>query len=140
MITNGIDQYFYKKFDKTSDKGKELKIVYAGNLGDGQGIEHIIPEAANKLKGVASFKIIGSGGKKNTLAQILLKLNCTNVELKEPIKRDQLIKEYASADVLFLHLNDFPAFEKVLPSKIFEYAASGKTIVAGVSGCSRNFA
>jgi len=30
------------------------------------------------------------------------------------------------ADVLFLHLNAYKAFEKVLPSKIFEYAATGR--------------
>jgi len=40
---------------------------------------------------------------------------------------------------LFLHLNDFNAFNKVLPSKIFEYAATGKPILAGVSGFAADF-
>jgi hypothetical protein len=44
-----------------------------------------------------------------------------------------------NADILFLHLNDYPAFEKVLPSKIFEYAATGKPILAGVSGYAAKF-
>ena len=35
---------------------------------------------------------------------------------------------------MFLHLNDYNAFKKVLPSKLFEYAALGKPIWAGVSG------
>ena len=56
-----------------------------------------------------------------------------NIRLLPPIERQQLIKEYQNADVLFLHLNDYPAFEKVLPSKIFEYAALGKPILAGVT-------
>ena len=44
-----------------------------------------------------------------------------------------------STDVLFLHLNDYSAFRKVIPSKIFEYAATGKPIVAGVSGYAAEF-
>jgi hypothetical protein len=38
-----------------------------------------------------------------------------------------------------LHLNAFPAFEKVLPSKIFEYAGLGKPILAGVAGYPASF-
>ena len=50
-----------------------------------------------------------------------------------------VIDEYLKADVLFLHLNDYPAFEKVLPSKLFEYAAFNKPIFAGLSGYSADF-
>ena len=38
-----------------------------------------------------------------------------------------------------MHLNDYEAFKKVLPSKVFEYGAVGKPILAGVSGFSREF-
>ena len=36
-------------------------------------------------------------------------------------------------------MNDYSAFKKVLPSKIFELAAYPKTIIAGVSGYSADF-
>jgi len=38
-----------------------------------------------------------------------------------------------------LHLDDQAPFKKVLPSKIFEYGAMNKKIVAGVKGYSREF-
>lgn len=41
--------------------------------------------------------------------------------------------------MLFLHLNDHDAFRKVLPSKVFEYAALGKPIWAGISGYAASF-
>ena len=47
--------------------------------------------------------------------------------------------EYRSADVLFLHLNDYEAFKHVLPSKVFEYAAMGKPLWAGVAGFAAEF-
>ena len=63
----------------------------------------------------------------------------TNVILKNPINREDLRKIYNSADYLFLHLNDYSAFRKVLPSKIFELATFKKPILAGVSGYSAQF-
>ena len=51
------------------------------------------------------------------------------------LKRKQKYTYY----VLFLHLNDLPAFLKVLPSKLFEYAATGKPLLAGVKGYCRSF-
>ena len=53
--------------------------------------------------------------------------------------RDRLLNEYKTADILFLHLNSHEAFKKALPSKIFEYGASGKPIWAGLDGVSARF-
>jgi hypothetical protein len=56
-----------------------------------------------------------------------------------PVSRENLLLLYRDSDILFIHLNDYPAFHKVLPSKLFEYAATGKPIVAGVAGYSALF-
>jgi hypothetical protein len=66
-------------------------------------------------------------------------MDIENVILKNPINRNELQYEYNKADYLFLHLNDYPAFRKVLPSKIFELATFNKPILAGVSGFSAQF-
>ena len=62
-----------------------------------------------------------------------------NVFIRNPIPRKELLEKYSEADILLIHLNDINAFRKVLPSKIFEYAASGKPILAGVSGYAAEF-
>jgi hypothetical protein len=59
--------------------------------------------------------------------------------LRAPVSRDRLIDEYRRADVLLLHLGAHAAFEKVLPSKLFEYAALGKPVLAGVAGFAASF-
>jgi glycosyltransferase involved in cell wall biosynthesis len=46
---------------------------------------------------------------------------------------------YDQCDFFFIHLNDYDAFKKVLPSKIFELAAYDKPIIAGVSGYAAEF-
>ena len=141
VFTNGIDDQFLEVEPKLSNKNNsgELTVVYAGNIGDGQGLHKIIPELAQKFSGKLFFKIIGDGGRAHKLASALKQSGCQNVLLLPPVKREELITIYQSADILFLHLNDFDAFKKVLPSKLFEYAAMGKPIWAGVAGYAAQF-
>ena len=138
IYTNGVDEIFMKKdFSTKIIKPKPL-ILYTGNIGDGQGLHRIIPAAANLLKNI-QFRLIGDGSAKKLLIDNdLLKLQ-NNIEVLKPILREELINEYQNADILFLHLNDYNSFHKVLPSKIFEYAATGKPILAGVSGYAADF-
>jgi len=141
-FTNGIDEVFINKQQASVSSQEEiepLKILYAGNLGEGQGLHNIIPGLARSLGKRVVFRVIGDGGRKAALQDILHLDSIDNVELLPPVSRDVLIDEYSCADILFLHLNDYPAFEKVLPSKIFEYAAMGKPILAGVNGYSAAF-
>lgn len=141
LFTNGIDDEFIdiQPEKRTLHESKLLNVVYAGNMGEGQGLHAIIPELAQKFAGRLQFKLIGDGGRKKQLVSAVESMGCNNVEILPPLKRDELIKIYQSADVLFLHLNDYDAFKKVLPSKLFEYGALGKPIWAGVAGHAADF-
>jgi len=138
---NGIDTVFLgQDFDSISSNGNEKIITYAGNIGDGQGLHKVIPQIAHALQHAGFiFKVIGDGGTRSFLELEIKRQNVTNVELIDPVNRDELMKYYKDTDYLFLHLNDYKAFKKVLPSKIFEYAATGKPILAGVGGYARDF-
>jgi len=114
-------------------------VLYAGNIGDGQGLHRVLPEVAALMREQAEFRLIGDGGKRAELKAALEQQGIKNVTLLDPIPRQSLFDQYRSADVLFLHLNDYKAFYKVLPSKIFEYAATGKPILAGVGGYAADF-
>ena len=140
-FTNGIDDEFLSVSIPESVPRRDgvVEVLYAGNLGEGQGLHAIIPDLAKKMQGRVRFKIVGDGGRKDALLAALVSAGVDNVELLQPMKRAQLITAYLAADVLFLHLNDYDAFRKVLPSKLFEYGAMGKPIWAGVSGYAAEF-
>jgi glycosyltransferase involved in cell wall biosynthesis len=114
-------------------------ILYAGNLGESQALHHVLPQLARALEPRARFVVIGDGGRRTQLESALAAAGTTNVELRKPMTRAALIDAYRSADVLFLHLGNQPAFEKVLPSKLFEYGALGKPVLAGVGGFAARF-
>jgi glycosyltransferase involved in cell wall biosynthesis len=137
VFTNGIDDEFTEHhFSARQTTDTSLTLTYAGNMGQGQGLHALFPEIANSLPQI-NFQLCGAGGQ---LKELQEKTNhLSNVNLMAPVKRDQLIPLYQQSDILFLHLNNHNAFKKVLPSKIFEYAATGKTIVAGVSGEAKRF-
>lgn len=137
--SNGIDPEFLHipKFIPQHNSSSVKTILYAGNIGEGQGLHRVIPVAAKKLGQNYKFKVIGDGGAKEKLLNALDTLS--NVEILPPVNRTELIDEYNKADFLFIHLNDYDAFKKVLPSKVFELGVFPKPLIAGVNGYARQF-
>jgi glycosyltransferase involved in cell wall biosynthesis len=157
LVSNGFADYFQKKYQKdysfysngidddflncdynipSSSSNGKVVFTYTGNIGEGQGLDKIVPQIAGKYENI-EFIIIGDGGRINTLLKSTNHM--PNVKIMKPLNRTELITYYQKSDVLFLHLNDYEAFKKVLPSKIFEYAAMYKPIIAGVDGYAKEF-
>lgn len=141
FFTNGIDQAFLKSRSliPKKDVGNPITVLYAGNIGEGQALHLIMPLLAKHFEGRIFFKVLGDGGRLEQLKRALAENDVTNLELLSPVSRESLINLYCESDVLFLHLGNYEAFKKVLPSKIFEYAALGKPIWAGVGGYAAEF-
>jgi glycosyltransferase involved in cell wall biosynthesis len=139
-FTNGIDPEFLQPPPPRSTTVRErVTILYAGNMGDGQALHQILPGLALAMKDRARFVVIGDGGRRAQLEAALAAAGVDNVQIRPPVGRAELLEAYYAADVLFLHLGDRPAFEKVLPSKVFEYASLGKPVLAGVGGYAARF-
>ena len=145
LFTNGIDDIFInnikneKTINKNWEKDKPLLITYAGNIGYGQGFEHTLIHIAHYFREKIKFNIIGDGSSVGIIESQIKDKKLENITLSKPVNRIQLINLYKNSDVLFLQLNNVKAFEKVLPSKIFEYASFNKPILAGVNGVAREF-
>lgn len=138
--TNGIDEEFVHDEDYSTLLSPDpITITYAGNIGEGQGLHKIIPEVAKQLGKGYLFRIIGDGGAKVLLETAIHEQQLSNVVLEKPVKRDALIEIYKRSHFLFIHLNDYAAFEKVLPSKLFELGAFPRPVIAGVNGYARSF-
>lgn len=144
-FTNGIDDEFLsmrpsQQFpEQPTGKTRVRMILYAGNIGDGQGLHTIIPQAARQLGDGYRFVVIGDGGAKHKLEKAIRDAGVSTVELRPPVGRTALVDAYRTADYLFVHLNDLDAFRRVLPSKLFEYGATDKPIIAGVAGYAAQF-
>jgi len=119
LFTNGIDEEFLQAQPTARQPNTRTvpEVVYAGNMGEGQGLHHIIPALAKHFEGKLKFKLLGDGGRRKQLVEAIENAGCDNVELLAPVSRKELIEIYQNADVLFLHLNDYDAFKKYYPPK-----------------------
>jgi glycosyltransferase involved in cell wall biosynthesis len=139
--TNGVDEEFATPLAplKSASSDRRALVLYAGNLGESQALHHVLPRLARELRDQARFLVIGDGGRRAQLEAALAAAGVDNVEMRTPVPREELVQIYRQADVLFLHLGEQRAFERVLPSKLFEYAALGKPVLAGVGGYAAQF-
>lgn len=140
-FTNGVDDEF-ANFPRSPEgmrpDGGKL-VLYAGNIGAGQALDKILPDAAATLASDVRFIVIGDGGRRSHLAKEISVRGLQNIEVQEPVDRKELIKLYAKANALLVHVDGLPAFDRVLPSKVFEYAATEKPIIAGVGSAAEKF-
>lgn len=142
FFPNGIDEIFIKEFGNEEtliQKDKNKYILYAGNLGEGQGIEKIIISLSKNLPKNWIFIIFGKGKYYKHIKKLILNFNLDNIQISKLIERDKLIFWYKKSDILMISLNNYNCLKYVIPSKFFELAVTGKPIVAGVDGYAKKF-
>lgn len=112
-------------------------IVYAGNLGSAQALEHVI-EAARVLRDHGQDKIrfilIGDGVEKERLKAKVEALQLENVLFKPRVPPEEIGKYLNAAGALLVHLAADPVFSITVPSKTQAYLAAGRPLLMGVGG------
>lgn len=112
-----------------------FNVMYAGNVGEAQGL-HTVLEAARALRDLprGQFVIVGDGVALPRLRRRAERQGLGNVRFLGRYPTHSMPALYALADVLLVHLVDAPSFRITIPHKIFAYMASGKPILAAVTG------
>lgn len=134
---------FYKPIPKEKCNTIEIKedeffkIVFAGNIGQAQGLDLLI-DVARKIKEKnikVRFFLIGDGRAKEGLKQEVEKQ-----KLQEYIKfidkkpATEIPKYYGMCDMAFLSLKNDRISNQILPAKLQSYLACGIPILACVGG------
>lgn len=119
---------------------KGFKVLFAGNVGQAQGL-NVILNAANLLKDEVpkpQFIILGRGLQLDDLKRRANHLNLDNVHFLPAVGMEKVGSFLGSADALLIHLNSDPLFEITIPGKTQAYMAAGKPIIMGVRGDASN--
>jgi colanic acid biosynthesis glycosyl transferase WcaI len=107
-------------------------VLYAGNLGHSQSLEHVL-ECAALLQGQGdiAFVIVGNGSRKPYLEAQARQMGLSNVYLIPFQPREDVPEIYAAADVSLVTLRKGIALDSV-PSKAYTIMASGRPMIASV--------
>jgi glycosyltransferase involved in cell wall biosynthesis len=120
--------------DRLGARPADCLVLYAGT----HGISHALPgvaDAAARLAGEAVWvAFVGGGSDKARLRRRVAELGLDNVTLAPAVPPDQVPALLAGADICLVTLRDVPLFATFIPSKMFEYLASGKAVIGAVSG------
>jgi UDP-N-acetylmuramyl pentapeptide phosphotransferase/UDP-N-acetylglucosamine-1-phosphate transferase/glycosyltransferase involved in cell wall biosynthesis len=109
-------------------------VLYAGT----HGISQALPGVADAAKVLADRPVhvafVGEGSDKPRLRCRVAELGLTNVTLAGPVPPQQVPRLLAAADICLVTLRDVPLFATFIPSKMFEYLASGRPVIGAVAG------
>jgi glycosyltransferase involved in cell wall biosynthesis len=109
-------------------------VLYAGTHGISQGLTSVADTAAQLTDEAIRFAFVGDGADKQRLRQRVSELGLRNVTLLPGVPHEQVPALLAAADVCLVPLRDVPLFSSFIPSKMFEYLAAGKPVVAALAG------
>ena len=137
-----------RPLDKGDQRGKirerldvdhQYVVLFAGNLGLAQGLDHIV-EAASTLNGAHSDVILvflGSGPVKERLMADVARRGLRNVRFLPRTTVEDAAEHMAAADALLVSLGDHPIYRKFIPSKLFDSMAAGRPVLLSVDGEAR---
>lgn len=134
---------FYMPMEKKNiaemPKNNAFNIIFAGNIGNAQGLD-ILPRTAvllkrDKLEKKIHFNIVGSGRYKEILIELVKKNNVTEMFHFIPNQPTTRIPEFIAAnDAAFISLAENPLFAMTIPAKLQSYLACGIPIIASAEG------
>lgn len=112
-----------------------FNIVFAGNLGDAQGLDLMV-EAARELKGSSiRWYLVGDGRARARLEQKVKELDAAQeVTFVGRVSEKEADRYVHFADCAYLSFKDNKIFNMTLPAKLQTYLACGTPILAAAGG------
>ena len=107
---------------------KITRLAYIGNVGIAQEIDQLI----NFSKKISNLEItiVGDGAKLEELKKMCENENINNVLFSGVVHPSEVIKYMERADILFAQIG--LKYSTAVPTKIFEYIASGRKVLLGL--------
>lgn len=115
-------------------------LTYIGNVGFAQNL-HILAKAAYHLRNDPSIRIllVGDGTELASIRRFVLQHRLENIEVPGRASWSQMLAYYSRSHALFANLRSEAGLDEALPSKLFEYLASGRPVIFNGAGYARFF-
>ena len=115
--------------------GNTFNIVFAGNLGDAQGLDLMV-EAARELRGSGiRWYLVGDGRAKERLQKLVSEYGVSeDVIFVGRVSEDEANRYVHFADCAYLSFRNNKIFNMMIPAKLQTYLACGTPVLAAAGG------
>lgn len=136
-VPNGVDLSSVPP-PSAQPETEDFTLMYAGAHGPANGLDVVLDAAAileregraNNLR----IRLIGEGAEKRRLQDRAAERGLTSVSFEDPIPKADIYSRLAQANGFLMLLKDSPVFRwGISPNKLFDYMASGRPVIFGVS-------
>jgi glycosyltransferase involved in cell wall biosynthesis len=140
VVENGVDPDLFRPVDSREAKhalGLDGKFVvsYIGTIGFAHGLDVVLRTAATlKESARLLFLIVGDGAERERLEAAARQQGLANVRFVGQRPRCEMPRYIAASDACLVPLKNSDLFHTVLPSKMLEFMACARPVVAGVLG------
>lgn len=109
-------------------------VLYAGTLGEAQGLESLIDACATLGNTDMVCLIAGSGVSEMALRRLVETANARNIRFLGRVAVDRITRLMATGDVHFVGLRKHPLTSVTMPSKVQATLAAGRAVIASLDG------
>jgi glycosyltransferase involved in cell wall biosynthesis len=133
------EEYHFQRSEFVK-KSSRFSIVYAGNIGQAQGLSKLILvakilAAKNVSADLISFTILGDGRYRRNLEKEIQESGTQSYfHFKGRVKSEEVPSLLQEHDFAFLSLENSVIFNKTIPAKVQTYLASGMPLIASAAG------
>jgi glycosyltransferase involved in cell wall biosynthesis len=138
FIPNGTLEMFFS--NDTSEGRRRLgvsedrfAVTFAGTHGIAQALPSVL-DAARRVNGEVQFVFIGDGPVKAALEREADTRQLENVLFQRQLPLEQLPPILAASDALLVPMAADPVFSSFIPSKVFDYLATGRPVILSARG------
>ena len=130
IVANGISEERLSEIESLGfyEEKKSKVLGYIGNIGIAQNLDQLI-DFSRDITNI-DIQIIGDGAKLDDLKQKCSYQNIENVTFSGLVSPDKVTEYIKTIDILFAQIA--PEYRSAVPTKVFEYIASGKKVLLGL--------
>jgi glycosyltransferase involved in cell wall biosynthesis len=136
VVYNWVDEDVFKPMPRSTRSGNGFDLMYAGNLGDVQGLDVAVRALAElKDRPDISLRFVGGGVAQPSLQKLACELGVADRVMFEGLHPLEGMAELmATADAQLVCLKDLPLFHATMPSKTQAILACGQPVVVSAPG------
>ncbi len=146
VVENGVETDLFRPDTAAAGEvrsrfslGHRFLICYIGTMGMAHGLETLVA-AAEELQTTlpdAMFLLIGEGAEKESIIKFAGARRLTNIRFLDQQPRERIPGFISAADLCLVMLKRADLFKTVIPTKLLEYMACARPVIAAVDGQSR---